>query len=160
MVTIANNQAKICPDCQSMLPLDAFRLRKRGSNLRQGICRRCYNAGMRLYRQAHRSKTIRRFSAELRQERDSRKVTALCTAMFARFGGLDKFSAAWKAHMDAAPPGSRAALDSYLALLRLIEIANTPAPQPDCSLYSDEELREEMDRCVTDKAVRLLEGLG
>jgi hypothetical protein len=79
--------------------------------------------------------------------------------MFARFGGLDKFAAAWKANIDAAPPGSRSALDSYLALFRLVEIANTPAPQPDCSLYTDEELREEMDRCVTAAAVRLLAGL-
>ena len=79
--------------------------------------------------------------------------------MFRRFGGFDKFAAAWKAHMDAAPPGSRGALDSCLAIFRLMEIANTPAPQPDYSLYSDEELRQEMDRCVTDAAVRLLAGL-
>jgi hypothetical protein len=115
---------------------------------------------MRRYRAAKRSKTIGRFAADLRRERDARKMEALCGRMFAKFGGVDKFAAAWKANLDAAPRGSRGAFDTYFALFRLMETVDARRrAESDVSGLTDEELRAEYDRCVTDKAVRLLAGL-
>ena len=149
MVTITDNQTRTCPDCLQLVPIRAFCSHR-------GICYRCYAAYMRRYRAAKQSRTIRQFTAQVKRERDARKVQALCGQMFAKFGGVDKFAAAWKANLDAAPRGSRGAFNSYLAILRLVETANTPAPQPDCSLYSDAELQAAMDREAQKAALRLL----
>jgi hypothetical protein len=119
---------KTCYSCGETFPLDQFRLRKAGQERRMGNCRQCFNRSMRIYRQVRQLRHIDKFNAAIRREFDLRKVAALCKAMLSRFGGLDEFCTAWKAHLDAAPPGSRAAFDSLMAMLHLIEIADPKRP--------------------------------
>jgi hypothetical protein len=116
---------KTCRYCGRTLPIDQFRRRRAGQETRVTECRECYNLYMAVFRRSRRLKHIAGFNAAIRREFDLRKVTALCNALLSRLGGLDKFCTLWKAHLDAAPPGSRAALDSFLAVLRLVEIADT-----------------------------------
>jgi len=131
---------KTCYSCGKTLPLDQFRRRKAGQERRMGNCRLCYNESMRIYRQSRQLRRIEEFNTELKQAVSLRRVVAMCNAMFASFGGMDAFCASWKASVDAAPPGSKQALDAYLAVLHMIElldaakrsgpsVAKRPAPR-------------------------------
>lgn len=163
MATISDGPEKICSHCLRVLPPAAFRLRRRGSNLRQGRCRQCYNRYMREYRGAKRSKTLARFAADLRRENDWQKVEALCGGMFRRFGGVDGFSRAWAEEIQNAQrtaPGSKRVFDSFFAVLHLAEVCDAQRhDNSDIPGMTDEELRAEYDRRVENAALRLL-GLG
>jgi hypothetical protein len=105
---------------------------------------------MRAYRFARRSKTIRGFSARVLQKKGLLGLSRLCAGMLARFGGADGFCRVWKAHLDAAPLGSRTALNALSALLRLMEAAEAQQPAADYSGLTDLELDREIQRVVGD----------
>ena len=67
--------------------------------------------------------------------------------MMIRFGGADAFCAAWKEAIDTASrerPGTRLVLDSFLAILRLLEVCDATRRERDVSTLSDEELEREL----------------
>jgi hypothetical protein len=102
---------------------------------------------MRAYRRRRRGKAIDRFAAALRRENNWGRVAALCNAMVDRFGGLDRFCAAWVEQIDTAKRdrhGGRRVLNSFLAIVRLLESADANRPDSDVSRMTDEELEEEM----------------
>lgn len=136
--------AKICYVCGRVLPVEHFRYRKHGSPARQGKCRACHNGYMRTYRTARRHRKLTQFATQVRQETSASKVAALCGAMIARFGGLDRFCTAWKAQIDATTPGSRASFSSFLAILRLAELVESQRCRPDYAHLSDNDLDREL----------------
>ena len=125
MIATANPTTKLCQGCWQELPLDRFRLRRRGTSRRQGVCRVCYNAYMRAYRAKRRSKKIARFGAELRREADVHRVVVLCAGMITRFGGVEGFCDAWYRQIRAVRPGSREALNACAGILRLLAVVDS-----------------------------------
>jgi hypothetical protein len=101
---------------------------------------------MRVYRFVSRAKTIKGFSARMLREKSLQGLSRLCAGMLARFGGADGFCRVWKAHVDAAPVGSRTALNSFSALLRLMEAADARQQPADYSGVTDAELDQQIQR--------------
>jgi hypothetical protein len=101
---------------------------------------------MRAYRFVRRSKTIQRFSSAVLREAGLQGISRLCAGMFTRFGGADGFCRVWAAHLAAAPVGSRLALRSFSAMLRLFEVADARQQPADYSGLTDAELDQELQR--------------
>lgn len=145
MIRAAEPPSKVCCGCGQELPITDFRFRKRGEPGRQGCCRPCYNGRMRAYRFVRRSKTIQGFSAAVLREKRSDGVSRLCAEMFHRFGGPVEFASVWKTHLDAAPAGSRIALNTFLAIAQLVQLTEASGQPTDVSQLTDEELAQELD---------------
>jgi hypothetical protein len=94
---------------------------------------------------------MREFRAEVRRADSLHRVEAVVTYMTARFGGVAGFCRAWDEDTDAAKPGSRARLDSYWAIMHMIEVLEPTRPSNDLSQVSDEELAAKLDRHLTAK---------
>jgi len=150
MIRVAEPLSKVCSGCGRDLPISDFRFRKQGEPGRKGCCRECYNDRMRAYRLARRSKVIRGFSAHVLRATGSQAVSRLCAGMFRRFGGADGFCRVWMAHLDAAPAGSRIALNSFLALFRLMEAADAQQ-QPAPVVVTDAEPDRETQQLLGDR---------
>jgi hypothetical protein len=144
-------RSKVCSECGRTLSIDAFRFRKRGDPARQGCCRECYNGRMRVYRLARRLKIIRGFSSQVLRASGPGAVSRLCAGMSRRFGGVDRFCDAWKAHIDAAPMGSPAALRAISAILRMLIVADAERQTEDFSGLTDEKLDREIHRLLGDQ---------
>ena len=148
MPPIAEPPLKVCYVCGQAMPIEQFRPRKRGSTAREGSCRDCYNAYMRGYRQARRSKTLRRFTAQLRRENSLQRALGLVAGMTLRFGGVEGLCREWMRHLNAAEPGSRTALNTFLAIARMAELLEPSRPPEGISQLTDEELQQELKRSL------------
>ena len=138
---------KTCNGCGRSLPIDQFRRRSKRTNARQSRCRECYNAYMRAYRRRGRDKVIAKFATQVQREHSLRRVAMLCEQMIGRLGGLDAFSAAWAAQINAAVaarPGRRFVLHGFSAIARLAEIVEANGGAPDYSALTDEQLDQEL----------------
>ena len=108
----------------------------------------CYNRYMRTYSQARRSRTLRQFTAQLRRENSLQRALALVAGMTLRFGGVDGLCRAWSRHLDAAEPGSRTALNTFLAIVRMAELMEAIRQPDDVSKLTDEEIDGELQRLL------------
>ena len=148
MIAAQESLFKTCYGCLRALPLDQFPRRRRGSTVREGRCRRCRARYMRGYRKARRSRTVRRFVSELSRAGSLQRVIGLCTTMFNKFGGVEGVARAWNESIDAAVPGSRTALSTFMAMARMAELLETRRQTTDLSQFTDEELEEELGRVL------------
>jgi hypothetical protein len=87
--------------------------------------------------------------------------------MFARYGGVDGFCDVWYAHMQAAPPGSWAAVKPLIAIAKMLQLADAQQQPSNLSQLTDEELQQETRRCCAkvlaeaiDKVLQNEEALG
>jgi hypothetical protein len=67
--------------------------------------------------------------------------------MFARYGGVDGFCNVFYAHIQAAPPGSWAAVKPLNAIVKLLQVADAQQQPSDLFQLTKEELEQEMERC-------------
>jgi hypothetical protein len=140
---------KICCACGRVLPLELFRLRKRGGTARQGCCRECYNAYMRARRKASRSKVLSHFASQLRKAESLSPMLGLVTGMTARFGGVNGLCKAWAKHIESAKPGSRAFSSSMLAIVNMAELLETARQSSNPAFMTDTELDQELTELLS-----------
>ena len=139
-------RTKFCVDCGQDKPETEFRLRRRDSDKRHSQCRDCYNEYMRQYRASARRKEITEFARTVSSQRvRPNAIPALCDRMFRRFGGVEGLCAEWTDAIKAAcaaRPGSKMVLDSFRAILRIMELAEAEKEKKDpcVEAMSDEEL--------------------
>jgi hypothetical protein len=151
MTVKAEPKTRVCYDCGLELPLDHFRRRKQGAEARQGRCRLCYNAYMRQYRRHRRVKALHRFASRVKSEPSPSRVAALCDGMIVRFGGLEALCAEWAEVANAVVRenrGSRAALNVFQAMFRLVEVSNAQPPEPDVVAMSNDQLERHLLECA------------
>lgn len=117
-------ETKLCVTCGAHKPIDQFRRRRRGSEKRHGLCKTCFAAYMRTYRDNRRQRALRQFvQRAARQSLSVERMTRLCDAMLKRFGGVERFTAEWHRAMDEAsknPATCRFALQGLNAMVHLM----------------------------------------
>jgi hypothetical protein len=115
-------RSKTCSGCSRELQLDQFRKRRKGSDARESRCRDCHRDYMRWYRSDRRRKVLNAFAREIKWRTNETTLTALSAHLIRRFGGVENFVREWREEVGRMA-GTKQALDSYLAILRLVETA-------------------------------------
>jgi len=147
MIADSQPTLKVCCACGTVLPVDQFRLRKRGGTVRQGRCRECYNGYTRAYRAARRSKRLRQFTAQFRRAKSLTRVSALIAGTAAYAGGLDALCRQWANSLRTAPPA--VALRAFGVIARMAEYLDSQQrQQPDVVTLTDAQLDEEIRRLL------------
>jgi hypothetical protein len=154
-------ETRTCTNCWEEKPITDFRRRRRGTEKRHGQCRACYNAYMREHRAARRHRVVAKLARRVNSNRTNlNRIAAPCNATFRRFGGVGGFCDQWTAHLDAvlvARPGSKAATDSILAIVRLVEVCQSQADDgADFQPLSDADLEREIRQYVDSRLKKLL----
>jgi len=110
-------------------------------------CRECHNDAERRRRAGKRTeadrKAIAKFTTQLKNETDDRRVRLLCLAMIKYHGGLQQLVRCWVEqleHCRKKNPGGFAAMGFFSAIARLSEYCEAQKPKP--SEMTDEELHE------------------
>jgi hypothetical protein len=143
-----------CESCLRQHPLEQFRRRRQGGEIRMRQCRECHNLRERVRRAGIRYGASRREMAkamtQLKNNTAAACVPAFCAEMVQHFGGADQFLNAWKDCIDRdLQKGGLAAFRHIAILIRFIE--KSESVSVDYSLMSDEELMERaiaVDRCA------------
>ena len=107
------------------LSLCLIRFRRRGGIATQGRCREVLYDYMRVWRKTRQSKELSHFASRLRKAESISAVIGLVAGMTARFGGINGLCTAWAEHIKSAKPGSRAFSSSMLAIVHMMELAET-----------------------------------
>lgn len=133
----------ICRDCCVKKDATEFRPRRAGGSKRTRQCRACHCHAETLRREAKRSRqhrqAVNRQLARLKQAKSARQVAAVCEQLIGCFGGLEGFTTAWRACLEAdLARGGFAALRHLEATLRLIQ--HCEPSRRDYQLMPDEEL--------------------
>ena len=133
----------ICRDCCVQKDATEFRLRQAGGATRTRQCRACHCQAEKLRRVAKRSRqhrhAVNRQMARLKQAKSARQVGAVCEQLIGCFGGLEGFTTAWRACLEAdLARGGFAALRHLEAVLRLMK--HCEEDRPDYSQMPEEEL--------------------
>jgi hypothetical protein len=102
--------------------VDQFRKRRRDGDARESRCRDCHAAYMRSYRREHRERLLNAFARETKWRANETTLTALSAAMIRKFGGMENFVREWH-EQTIRMTGSKAALDSYQCIMRLMQAA-------------------------------------
>lgn len=135
----------VCRDCGVRKNATDFRLRQAGGAIRTRQCRTCHCLAEKLRREAKRSRqhrhAVNRQMARLKQAKSARQVGAVCEQLIGCFGGLEGFTTAWRACLEAdLARGGFAALRHLEAVLRLVQ--HCDENRPDYSQFTDEQLQE------------------
>jgi hypothetical protein len=120
-------ETKTCSDCGAELPIDHFRFHHRSKGIRHSQCRSCNNDYMLLRRAKKRGKEIAAFVSKARRKRNIEQVGTVVDQMIRRFGGLEQFTAVWKAEIDLqvmSQSSSRRALDSFRTIAHLLVLCD------------------------------------
>jgi hypothetical protein len=134
-----------CESCLVEYPLQHFRRRHSGQELRMRECRRCHNLRERLRRAGIRHRLSRREMAKamthLKNCTAATRVPAFCAEMVQHLGGAEAFIDAWKDCIDRdLEKGGLPAFRHLSVLLKFMEYCE---PEPvDYSTMSDDELME------------------
>ena len=133
----------VCRDCCVKKNATEFRPRRAGGSKRTLQCRACHCHAEKLRREAKRSRqhrqAVNRQLARLKQAKSARQVGAVCEELIGCFGGVEGFTPAWRACLEAdLARGGFAALRHLEAVLRLVQ--HCEEDRPDYRSMSDEEL--------------------
>jgi len=145
MSTEAAVPMKLCSGyCCRPRPLNEFRPRSAGSDVRHSWCNDCHARGERERRERRRRGEVSDLARELMRAKDRDEAGRVCRVAVASFGGPIGFARAlWECH-HSAERGSPTAARILLALLRLQELA-APKRRDVCDM-SDEELNERVEQ--------------
>ncbi len=136
-------EVRRCESCLLEYPLQQFRRRRKGQELRMRECRQCHNRREQLRRSALRVRASHRQMANamtrLKNGTAAARVPVFCAEMVQHFGGAEGFLDAWKACISRdLQAGGLAAFRHIAVLLRFMESCQ---PEPvDYSTMSDDEL--------------------
>jgi hypothetical protein len=111
MPTLADPPAvstKRCTTCFQERPIDEFRRRRKNTEDRHTVCRRCYNAEQRERIKAKRRRRVRKFSSDiLAANRDRKRVLALTREYAKALGGVERMAGLFKEVFDGARANGR-----------------------------------------------------
>ncbi len=141
--TCPNPTLRRCRVCGQHLPLDCFRLRRRGSPERHYECGRCHGLLESARKRRREAEALQPAIREIARERRPERVIALTNAVIRELGGVNKLCELWVANIRCAPPGRRWRGQALLATLRLIEVCQ-PA-RADLSALDDAALARIVD---------------
>ena len=145
---------KTCSTCGRRLPITEFRRRHKGKERREGTCRECHNWYNRRWKQRCREDKINEFAKSARKQHDIGKLAAMCNAMFARFGGVDGFAAAWKGQIDdmrSRPrPPYHHILRSFQAVAHILAMHSKATGELDLEDMSEEELQRIIENVIAE----------
>ena len=135
----------VCRDCCVMKDVTEFRSRRAGGSKRTLQCRACHCQAEKFRRAAKRSsqarKAVHHQLARLKRAKSARQIGAVCEELIRCFGGLEGFTTAWQACLEAdLARGGFAALRHLEAVLRLVQ--HCEGNRPDYSQFTDEQLQE------------------
>jgi hypothetical protein len=143
--SVSQNFAAVrrCESCLLEYPLQHFRRRHSGQELRMRECRLCHNLRERLRRAGIRHRLSRREMAKamthLKNCTAATRVPVFCAEMVQHFGGTTAFVDTWKSCIDRdLEKGGLPAFRHVAVLLKFMDYCQ---PEPvDYSTMSDEEL--------------------
>ena len=111
---------RTCTRCYHLLPATEFTRRRKGTNIRQPVCKSCHAAERRALRKRHRDRRLYQYAKEVINAKRSRnRVVALTDRLFKQFGGVEKIAVAWNEAYRAARNASRHLVASKLLLAPL-----------------------------------------
>ena len=169
---------KTCSQCGHTKPIEQFRYRDRGKDLRHTSCNQCFARYQRENRAGKRGQELRSYVTDLATDVTDpqhfgavTRTEAVLTAMLTRFGGLERFANDWFEFLRLAIAAGKhhVVQRSIEAIIRLIELADRGKEDQEKSTddMDDEELEESMTKAVVrviwdhpDAAVVILEELG
>ena len=150
-----DSETKLCSSCLQEQPLNQFRRRYRGTNIRANQCRLCHNQAEQLRRQCQRGwLTKRQFHqhlTSLKNQRTARGVEKVYLNLVRLCGGTEGILEMWTKTIERdLKAGGFKAHRHIATILKLMEYCETTQPdKPDYSTMSDEELLEIMSQSVT-----------
>ena len=153
---LQDSETKLCSSCLQEQPLDQFRVRYRGTQIRANQCRLCHNQAEQLRRQHKRGwLTKRQFHkhlTSLKNQRTARGVEKVYLDLVRLCGGTEGILEMWTETIERdLKAGGFKAHRHIASILKLMEYyENTQPDKPDYSTMSDEELLEIMSQSVLD----------
>jgi hypothetical protein len=115
-----------------------------------GECRECHNEAERVRRSLrrwdHNDKLLASFVNKIKNAKTNDRVALVSNLMIQSFGGVQGLVDTWTEQINrvlSEKPGSKKALDFFLAIMRMIEFCD--ANRPDVSELSDEDLQREAE---------------
>lgn len=147
---------RLCSRCLRPRPITEFRLRRKGQPHRQRIFSACHAVTSRGYRAAKRSRraqaTIRRFVCDVKAATTSEHAGLLVAMVEKELGGAQQMVQAWMDHFHAVnvKRGGRRVMDFFAAVTRLSVACAELHPQPDFNAMNDADLRESLDRLLSE----------
>ena len=144
---------KICTRCLNSKPLDQFRRRGRNDDRPAAHCHECHRLAISMWRGRQRLRTVKQVLSGIEKADDDLKLAQAAKAAMGAFRGPVGFASAWKAALEAAPPGTRGRMLN--AVLQLSSSADRRT-YVDKSLMSDEDLDRAMAACEQRIADRIL----
>ena len=150
------SETKLCSSCLQEQPLNQFRRRYRGTNIRANQCRLCHNQAEQLRRQCQRGwLTKRQFHqhlTSLKNQRTVRGVEKVYLELVRLCGGTEGILEMWTKSIEKdLKAGGFKAHRHIASILKLMEhYENAQPDKPDYSMMSDEELLEIMSQSLMD----------
>ena len=86
---------RICPKCGQKRPISDFRRRRRDTDYRHSICRRCLNRFNREDRRKKRAEDFLAYARDAQKRNDLRRLVVLTEQMIRRCRGVDAFVEIW-----------------------------------------------------------------
>ena len=151
-----DSETKLCSSCLQEQPLDQFRFRYRGTQIRANQCRLCHNQAEQLRRQRKRGWLTKRqfhqYLTSLKNQRTARGVEKVYLDLVRLCGGTEGILEMWTKTIERdLKVGGFKAHRHIASILKLMEhYENTEPDKPDYSTMSDEELLEIMSQSVLD----------
>ena len=150
------SETKLCSSCLQEQPLDQYRRRYRGTDIRANQCRLCHNQAEQLRRQRKREWLTKRqfhqYLTSLKNQRTARGVEKVYLDLVRLCGGTEGILEMWTKTIERdLKAGGFKAHRHIATILKLMEYyENTQPDKPDYSTMSDEELLEIMSQSVLD----------
>ena len=151
-----DSETKLCSSCLQEQPLDQFRFRYRGTQIRANQCRLCHNQAEQLRRQRKRGwltkHQFHQYLTSLKNQRTAIGVEKVYTGLLRLCGGTEGILGMWTEVIGRdLKAGGMKAHRHIASILRLMEYCEDKQPEkPDYSMMSDEELLEKISRSVLD----------
>lgn len=144
---------KTCGQCGHTRPIEQFRYRDRGKDLRHTSCNQCFARYQRENRAGKRGQDLKHYVTDLATDVTDpqhfgavTRTEAVLTAMLTRFGGLERFANDWFEFLRLAIAAGKhhVAQRSIEAILRLIELTDRGKEGQEKSAddKTDEELHD------------------
>ncbi len=151
-----DGETKLCSSCLQEQPLDQFRFRYRGTQIRANQCRLCHNQAEQLRRQRKRGwltkRQFQQYLTSLKNQRTARGVEKVYLDLVRLCGGTEGILGMWMNVIERdLKEGGFKAHRHIATIIKLMEYCENNQPdKPDYSTMSDEELLEIMSQSVLD----------
>jgi hypothetical protein len=134
----ATQLVKVCASfCGLPRPLNEFRLRSAGSDVRHSDCASCHARSERLRRAHRQHRQASSLAAELSRVTDRDDAVRVCRMLLSAFGGtLGVARALWECHR-SAEPGSPTAARVLLGIANLQRVTAPPSLEHEMAMKND-----------------------